>query len=111
MTEAMKKEKQKTIDKIEGQDQIDKPIGEFPEIDEIASDDQDPSELTSGTDERDDKGSGEPIEPVVKDERFSRGHVIDEQALRKNAKKTDTTPSVPDPSDEPEVDEEETETE
>jgi hypothetical protein len=76
----IKKEQKKVIDMIEAS-QIRDVGDEFPEIDVIGSDDQDPSELTSGTDSRDDKGNGEEVEPIVKDPRFSKGHTFAPETL------------------------------
>ena len=106
--ENLKKEKQKTIDKIE-KDQIDKPIGEFPEIDEISEDIPKDESEASEPDDRDSVGSGVEPEIIVKDDRFSRGHPIDEQALRKNKRETDTTKELHE-EEEPDIPEE-TETE
>jgi len=111
MTEAMKKEKEKTISKID-REQLKDVGDQFPEITEISEDIPKDESEASEPDDRDSVGSEEEIEPIVKDSRFSRGHEIDEQALRKNKKETDTTKELhedEEPDVEPEEDSEETE--
>ena len=107
--ENMRKAKEKTISKID-QEQLKDVGDEFPEITEIAEDIPKDESEASEPDDRDSVGSGVEPEIIVKDDRFSRGHEIDEQALRKNKKETDTTKELHE-EEEPEVEPEETETE
>jgi hypothetical protein len=84
--EELKKERKKTVDMLE-KDQIDKDVPEFPEIDE-ESEDIPRDEFTIEKEENIAKQykAGDPA-PIVKDERFSKEHEIDEAELRKNKQK------------------------
>jgi len=109
--ENMRKEKEKTISKID-REQLKDVGDEFPEITEIAEDIPRDESEASEPDDRDSVGSGEEIEPIIKDERFSKKHEFAPETLDPlNTGKSKASKTEMHEEEEPEVEPEETETE
>lgn len=93
--EPLKAQKKKTLDLIE-KDQIENGLGKD-ELDEELEESVD--ETTDFSEEKEDsiaplsKAGTSELDRSAIDERFSKEHEIDEQALRKHKRETNTTPS------------------